>query len=230
VIITSVTDRAAIDTVRDGLAGAGLAGKLVIEMSTLLPDDEEEIAERIRAAGAGFVDCPVGGTVAPALKGALLGLAGGDAADFARAKPVLDALCKRVELLGPAGSGARMKLAVNLPLVLYWAALAESLKLLRGTGQSGETVASLLADSSGGPNVLRNRMAVVAASIDGADQQGTFDIDGLAKDLTLALAWARKQGGAMPLAEAARPLYEAAQADGLGGFDGASLARHASSR
>lgn len=230
VIITSLTDRKALDAVLDGMAGVDLAGKLVIEMSTLLPDDEEEVAQRVRAAGAGFVDCPVGGTVAPALKGALLGLAGGDPADFDRARPVLEALCKRVELLGPAGSGARMKLAVNLPLALYWATLAESLKLLRGAGLSGETVASLLADSSGGPNVLRNRMAVVADTIDGTDQPGTFDIDGLAKDLALAIEWGRKQDAAMPLAEAARPLYEAARAEGLGGFDGASLSRHAASR
>jgi 3-hydroxyisobutyrate dehydrogenase len=227
IIISSLTDRSALDSVLEGLAEADLSDKLWIEMSTLLPDDEESAAAWLRDRGAGFVDCPVGGTVAPALKGALLGLAGGEAADFARAKPVLEALCKRVEHLGPAGCGARMKLAVNLPLALYWATLAESLKLLRGAGLSGETVASVLADSSGGPNVLKNRMAVVAGTIDGTDQPGTFDIDGLAKDLALALEWGRRQGGSMPLAEAARPLYEAAQAEGLGGFDGASLSRHA---
>jgi 3-hydroxyisobutyrate dehydrogenase len=230
IVISSLTDRAAVDAVLDALADADLSGKLWIEMSTLLPSDEEEISERVRSLDAGFVDCPVGGTVGPALKGALLGLAGGEEADFARARPVLDALCKRVELLGPAGAGARMKLAVNLPLALYWATLAESLKLLRGAGLSGETVASLLADSSGGPNVLGTRMAVIAAAIDGTDQPGTFDIDGLAKDLALAIEWGRRQDAAMPLAEAARPLYEAARAEGLGGFDGASLSRHAASR
>jgi 3-hydroxyisobutyrate dehydrogenase len=228
VIITSLTDRGALDAVLDELALTDLSGKLVIEMSTLLPSDEEEVAARIRGAGAGFVDCPVGGTVGPALKGALLGLAGGEAADFERAEPVLEHLCKRVERLGPAGAGARMKLAVNLPLAVYWATLAESLTLLKDAGLSGETIASLLADSSAGPNVLKNRMAVVAQTIDGADQPGTFDIDGLAKDLALALEWGRRTGATMPVASAVGPLYSAAQAKGLGGCDGASLARFAS--
>jgi 3-hydroxyisobutyrate dehydrogenase len=230
VIMISLRDRAALDQVVSGLEKADLTGKIVIEMSTLLPEDEEEIAARLRAAGAGFLDCPVGGTVAPALRGALLGLAGGEAADFERAKPVLDCLCKRVELLGPAGSGARMKLAVNLPLAIYWATLAESVGLLQGSGLSGQTIASLLADSSGGPAVLKNRMEVVAQSLDGTDQPGTFDIDGLAKDLSLALEWGRRQGALMPLSQAALSLYKAAQAEGLGGFDGASLARFAAGR
>lgn len=230
ILITSLTDRAALDAVFDGLDEVELSGKLILEMSTLLPEDQEELATRAREAGAGFVDCPVGGTVGPALKGQLLGLAGGDDADFARARPVLEALCKRVEHLGPPGAGARMKLAVNLPLAVYWATLAESLALLKGAGLSGETIASLLADSSAGPNVLKNRMAVVAETIDGADHPGTFDIDGLAKDLALALEWGRRSGARMPVAEAVRPLYDAARSAGLGGFDGASLARFAADR
>ncbi len=230
VILISLWDRAALDAVVGGLTAADLSGKLVVEMSTLLPEDEEEIAASLRTAGAGFVDCPVGGTVGPALKGALLGLAGGEPADFDRAKPVLDALCKRVELLGPAGSGARMKLAVNLPLAIYWATLAESVGLLKESGLSGETIASLLADSSGGPAVLKNRLAVVADTLDGADQPGTFDIDGLAKDLSLALDWGRRQGALMPVSQAVLQLYKEAQAAGLGTFDGASLARFAAGR
>ncbi len=232
VIITSLTDRVALDAVfsPDGLLDADLTGKLIVEMSTVLPDDQEELAERARAAGAAYVECPVGGTVAPALKGALLGLGGGDEADWERAEPILRDLCKRVERLGPVGSGAAMKLAVNLPLALYWATLAEALKMLRGRGLSGETIASLLADSSAGPNVLKNRLAVVAETIDGADQTGTFDIDGLAKDLNLALDWAGKAGDAMPLSKAARPLYAEASRAGLGGCDGASLARFAAGR
>jgi 3-hydroxyisobutyrate dehydrogenase len=101
---------------------------------------------------------------------------------------------------------------------------------LRDSGLSGQTIASLLADSSAGPNVLNNRMAVVADTIDGADQPGTFDIDGLAKDLGLALEWGRRQGATMPVASAIQPLYAAAKAEGRGGYDGASLARFAAGR
>ncbi len=78
--------------------------------------------------------------------------------------------------------------------------------------------------------MLKNRLAVVAGTIDGTDQPGTFDIDGLAKDLDLALAWARRTGAEMPVAEAVRPLYAEAASSGLGGCDGASLARFSSGR
>ena len=199
-------------------------------MSTILPDQQEALAERVQAAGAAHVECPVGGTVGPALKGALLGFAGGPPEDYERARPVLEDLCKRVELLGPVGTGAAMKLAVNLPLAIYWATLGEALKLVSGTGLGGEAIASLLADSSGGPTVLRNRLAVVAETIDGQDHPGTFDIDGLSKDLSLALDLAARRNVPMPVSETVRRLYAEAAAAGLGGCDGASLSRHLAGR
>lgn len=225
VIITSLTGPDGVAAVLDGLVDAGIAGKLVIEMSTLLPADAAAFAARADAAGAAFVDCPVGGTVAPALKGQLLGMAGGTEAAFARARPVLDQLCRRVEHLGPAGSGARMKLAVNLPLATYWQTLGESLALLRGAGIAPEMAISLMADSSAGPTVLKNRAQVVVDTLNGTDQPGTFDIAGLAKDLDLALALAAAQGITLPMAQTARARYAAALEAGLARFDGASLAR-----
>ena len=228
VILLSLTNAAAVEAVTSNLIGVGISGKLVIDLSTLLPGETETIAARVSDAGADFVDCPVGGTVGPALKGQLLGMAGGTEEAFARAKPVLDQLCKRVEHLGPAGAGARMKLAVNLPLALYWKTLAEALVMLEGSGISAETAVSLIADSSAGPAVLKNRAQVVIDTLNGADQPGTFDIDGLAKDLELALRQAAQFGRTMPLSEATLRSYTEAQEAGLGGFDGASLTRHLS--
>lgn len=223
-VITSLTDAAAAQEVYAGLLTSA-DGKLFIEMSTFLPDEQQVLAAKVRDAGGSFVECPVGGTVGPALKGQLLGLAGGSAADFERARPLLEDLCKRVERVGDVGAGSAMKLAVNLPLALYWQTLGEALHMLDGLDLDGATIASLLADSSAGPNVLRNRMEVVAKTIDGADQPGTFDIDGLAKDLKLALRWAEAKGHALPMSAAAAKSYALAQAADLGGFDGATLAR-----
>lgn len=224
-ILLSLTDAAAVNAVAGDLGKAGIAGKLVIDLSTLLPDETRALATGIAAAGAEFVDCPVGGTVAPALKGQLLGMAGGTDEAFARAKPILDQLCRRVEHLGPAGTGAQMKLAVNLPLAVYWKTLAEALAMLEGSGIPAGTAISLIADSSAGPTVLKNRAQVVVDTLNGTDQPGTFDIAGLAKDLNLALRQAALTGRAMPLSEAARQSYDEALAAGLGGFDGASLTR-----
>ena len=230
VILMSLTDAAASQSVLRGLADAGLQGRLVVEMSTLLPDETDALAATAQAAGADFVHCPVGGTVAPALKGQLLGMAGGTAPAFDRAKPVLDQLCRRVEHLGTPGAAARMKLAVNLPLAIYWQTLGESLALLRGAGVPDDLAISLIADSSAGPTVLKNRAQVVVDTLAGTDQPGTFDIAGLAKDLGLALRLGQAEGVDMPLTRSAEPRYAAALSAGLGGFDGASLTRRAAGK
>lgn len=224
-ILISLTDAAAVSAVVDGLVRSGIDGRLVVDMSTLLPNESRDIAAKVSAAGADFVDCPVGGTVAPALKGQLLGMAGGTHAAFARAKPILDQLCRRVEHLGPVGAGAQMKLAVNLPLAIYWQTLGEALVLLKDSGIAPEMAVSLIADSSAGPTVLRNRAQVVVDTLAGTDQPGTFDIAGLSKDLNLALAWAGAAGETLLLSETVRASYDRALKEGLGRFDGASLTR-----
>ncbi len=226
VILISLTDAAAVTAVTQSLAGHGIRGRLIVDLSTLLPNETTAVAGIVAAAGADFVECPVGGTVAPALKGQLLGLAGGSDTAFGRARPVLDLLCRRVEHLGPVGSGARMKLAVNLPLALYWKTLAEALTLLKGSGIPTATAISLIADSSAGPTVLKNRAQVVIDTLEGTDQPGTFDIAGLAKDLDLALRQAALSGHGLPLSEATAASYAEALAAGLGRYDGASLTRY----
>jgi 3-hydroxyisobutyrate dehydrogenase len=229
VLISSLTDKAALDSVVDGAGGllsSDVQGKLWIEMSTLLPDQQEALAAKAEAVGCQYLECPVGGTVGPALKGALLGMAGGSAAAWDRGRPILEGLCKRVEHLGPVGSGSAMKLAVNLPLALYWASMGEALSLLKSSGIAPAVAASIMSDSSAGPAVLKNRLEVVVKTLDGEDQPGTFDINGLRKDLLLALEWATRGGASMTLSKAARDLYDAAVAEGLGGFDGSSLTRH----
>lgn len=226
VILSSLTDHAALDGVYASDAALQRAmGKTFVEMSTILPREQQALAAKAEAAGASYLECPVGGTVGPALKGQLLGFAGGDDAAWATAKPILERLCKRVEHLGPIGAGSRMKLAVNLPLALYWATLGEAVSLLDVPSLGGERIVSLLADSTAGPNALRARGPVVAAALDGQDQIGTFDLAGLRKDLVLALRLAHEEGRNLPVSEAALAHYETALAQGMGELDGASLAR-----
>ena len=225
VILLSLSNAEAVETVVSNLIHAGISGRVIVDMSTLLPDDTIRVSAKVVDAGADFLDCPVGGTVAPALKGQLLGMAGGTEAAFARAKPILEKLCKRVEHLGSAGSGSLMKLAVNLPLAIYWKTLSEALSILNDSGISADVAISIIADSSAGPAVLKNRAQVVIDTLHDSDQPGTFDISGLAKDLDLALSQADLKGVAMPLADAARESYREALEAGLGRFDGASLTR-----
>ncbi len=208
-----------------GLLAADSKLKLLIDMSTMLPGDAKALAAQVEAAGFGFLECPVGGTVAPAKAGKLLGMAGGSADAYEQAKPILDVLCRRVEHVGSAGNGAAMKLAVNLPLATYWESLGEALSLATAGGVNAELAGSLLADSSGAISVAGARIPMVVEAIsDKPTAPGSFDVAGMAKDLTLMRAWAKQSDCDVPLADAASKAYDAASDDGWGENDAAVLA------
>ena len=215
----------------DGLLSGDVKGRLFVEMSTVRPDAQRALAARVQARGAALVDCPVGGTTGPARDGKLLGFVGGDPADVARAKPVLDQLCRRVEHVGPVGSGASMKLAINLPLLVYWQALGEALLLCRPLGIDPARMMDIFADTSGGPNVLKVRAASVAAELGGGyTGPVTFDVDSIRKDLATMIAEAKALGSRLPVAERALECFDEVSRAGLGSGDSVVLpvyfARH----
>ena len=230
ITLTILTDAKAIEAVYDGTGGllSGEIGrKLFVDMSTVAPETTRALATRVRAKGAAFVECPVGGTVGPAREGKLLGMAGGNAEDFARAKPVLDQLCRRVDLLGPNGTGSAMKLAINLPLAVYWEALAEAMSLLRDAAIPPEKIVEIIADSSAGTNVIKNRGAKLVAAIkEGPKPEVGFDIDGIRKDLRTMLAVADSMGVELPVSAKALTCYDAAAAEGWGNRDASNLVVH----
>jgi 3-hydroxyisobutyrate dehydrogenase len=154
----------------------------------------------------------------------LLGLAGGEPADFARAKPVLDQMCRRVEHIGPVGAGASMKLAINLPLLVAYQALGEAYVLVRHLGMEPKAVMELFADSSGAPNVLKTRGPAVAEALaGGAGIPPAFDVDSIRKDLRTMLAEAKTLGADLPLVERTLGVFDQAANEGWGKRDGSSL-------
>ncbi|MGE5096647.1 MAG: NAD(P)-dependent oxidoreductase [Betaproteobacteria bacterium] len=223
VVVSVLTDAAAIAGAYDGADGAlagDVKGRLFIDMSTVRPETAEALAARVRARGAAFVDCPVGGSVGPAKEGKLLGFAGGEEADVARARPLLEKLCRRVEHVGPAGAGSRMKLAINLPLLVYWEALAEALALCAPLGLDPARVMDILADTSGGPNVLRTRGAALAAALKGQEPAAvTVDIETMRKDLRTMVEEARAAGFELPVTARALECYDEVVAQGKGASD-----------
>jgi 3-hydroxyisobutyrate dehydrogenase len=222
-VITILTDAAAIDTAyhaRDGLLSGNVAGKLFIEMSTVRPETERKLAAKIRERNAVMVECPVGGTVGPAKDGKLFGFVGGETADVARARPLLDQLCRRVEHVGSVGAGASMKLAINLPLLVFWQAFGEALALCRSLGLDSARIVDIFADTSGGPNVLKGRGAVLAAALQGKDTGPiTVDIDAMRKDLRTMVEEAESLGTSLPVTSRALECYDEASRAGLGRGD-----------
>lgn len=222
-VFTILTDAAAIDAVylgKDGLLEGAVIGKLFVEMSTVRPETEQNLAPRVRAKGAFMIDCPVGGTVGPAKDGKLLGLAGGTAFDVARARPVLDQLCRRVDHVGNIGTGAALKLAINLPLAIYWQACGEALTLCKPLGIDPAKLIEIFTETSGGPNVLRTRGPALIGALNGTPPKPvTFDIDSIRKDLRTTLEEARALGRELPLAVKSLECYDQASRGGLGAAD-----------
>jgi len=223
VVITILTDEKAIEALYSGpkgLLSGGVTGKLFIEMSTVRPEVEVALAAKVKLKMAAMIDCPVGGTTGPAREGKLFGFVGGADADVARARPLLDQMCRRAEHVGPVGSGARMKLAINLPLFVYWQALGEALLLCRPLGLDPERLMSIFADSSGGTNALKTRGSAIAAHLAGKDAGPvSMAVELVCKDLRTMIAEAKALGGTLPAAETALKCFEDAARSGLGAAD-----------
>jgi len=222
-VITILTDAAAIEATyhgKEGLLAGSVGGKLFIEMSTVRPETERKLSAKVRKRGGLMIECPVGGTIGPAKDGKLFGFVGGDVADVARARPLLEQMCRRVEHVGPVGAGASMKLAINLPLLVFWQAFGEALALCRPLGLDGARLIDIFADTSGGPNVLKNRGPALAAAIQGKDVGPvTVDIDAMRKDLRTMVEEAGALGASLPVTARALECYDQASGAGLGKGD-----------
>jgi 3-hydroxyisobutyrate dehydrogenase len=226
-VITMLTDGAAIEAVYngpDGLLSGDVKGKLFLEMSTVPPQVELALAPKVRAKGAAMVECPVGGSTAPARQGKLLGLMGAEPADAARAKPILDQLCRRLEHCGPIGTGASMKLAINLPLMVAWQAYGEAFAIARDIGWEPKRLLDLFIDTSGANNALKMRADMIVTMFEGRDPgPTTFSIANGVKDLRTMVATGESKGADMLATKAALAGFEDATKNGFGGDDGSRM-------
>ena len=226
VISITIDDKAAksIYEGRGGLLSGNLKGKLVIEMSTLMPETTRRLEKQVKTAGGAFVECPVGGSTTPALTGNLIGMVGSTPAAFKRAKPILDHLCRRVDRVGAVGAGTTMKLAINLPLLAYWEALGEALALTESAGIKRAVAADILADSSGAAKVAPARLPWILDAIGGKfPKVAPFEMTGGAKDAAQMVALARANGFEVPVINATRKAYKEAASGAWGARDFALL-------
>jgi len=227
VVIVMLLNDAATEAVYhgdNGLLKANLAGRLVIDMSTIRPDSMISVGNAATQLGAAFVECPVGGSKVPAKEGKLFGLVGGKRADVARAKPLLEQLCRRIEHVGPLGAGATLKLAVNLPLLVYWQALGEALTICKPLDLSPERLIDILSDTAGAPAAMKGRGALIARVLGGAPLgEAAFGITAAKKDLATAVQFAASHHAELPVAKAALSCFEEAETAGLGEADATTV-------
>jgi 3-hydroxyisobutyrate dehydrogenase len=227
ITLSVLTDAIAIDAAYSGLNGilsANLKGKVLIEMSTVRPQTQIALAAKVIAAGGEFVECPVGGTVGPAKEGTLLGLVGGEDLSVKKVMPLLQQMCRRVEHVGPVGSGSSLKLAINLPLLVYWESLSEAIALAERIGLDPERLLDILSDTSGASNAMKARAPKIAAALKSGKAGATFfNIDSIRKDLRTMVEEGKSLGYSLPVAQAALSSYDRSSEAGYGACDGSEL-------
>lgn len=195
----------------NGVLAGAKRGAVIAVHSTILPSTAEELAREAAAAGLGLLDACVTGGVARAVQGKLVYLLGGEAEHVARIKPYLDACAERIVHAGPIGSGAKLKLCINLITYLQWIASFEAMTLAkacglpqqvleeagRGNGQITELMIQYLA---------LHKAPEAARKSEGMQSYLRLQMHTAEKDLAWALKLAKDTGVSLPGAALASQL------------------------
>jgi 3-hydroxyisobutyrate dehydrogenase len=161
----------------------------------------------------------------------LLGLMGAEAADVARARPILEQLCRKVEHCGPVGAGSAMKLAINLPLMVAWQAYGEAFAIARSVGWEPKRLVELFIESNGANKAIAMRAEMITKMLEGKDPgPTTFSIANGVKDLRTMIETGTATGADMIATKAALAGFEDATAHGFGGGDGSRMTVYWSER
>jgi 3-hydroxyisobutyrate dehydrogenase-like beta-hydroxyacid dehydrogenase len=209
VLFTMLTNTTAIEATADGPDGvlAGLRpGTVWADISTIAPDASVALSERVRAAGAWFLDCPVSGSPATLAAGQMSVMVGGDRGAFDHVSDVLHAIGPKVTYIGPNGQAILTKVAINLALVVSVTAFAEGLALVEKAGVDRAAVVDAVLKSVIASPVIAYRAPLLV------DDNAVFaDVELQQKDLVLAQDLARKLGMSVPTCAATSEMLNAAR-------------------
>jgi 3-hydroxyisobutyrate dehydrogenase len=193
-----------------GLIEAAPPGSLLIDCSTIDVATARELAAAAREAGLAMLDAPVSGGVGGAAAAALTFMVGGDSAAVARARPILEAMGKRIVHAGDAGAGQAAKICNNMILGISMIAVAEAFVLGERLGLSHQALFDIAATSSGQCWALTSYCPVpgpVPSSPANRGYAPGFTAAMMLKDLELARGVAAEAGARAELGAHAAELY-----------------------
>jgi 3-hydroxyisobutyrate dehydrogenase len=197
-------------------------GTTIIDMSSSDPVRTRALAEHAAAAGVTLLDAPVSGGVAGARAGTLTVMVGGPPAAFARFKPTLAAIGKRVVHAGDVGAGHAVKALNNLMSAAHLLASSEALIAGRRFGLDPAVMLEIINGSSGRSWSTENKWPnyVLTEKYDAG-----FPVRLMVKDIKLALAIEHATGVPAAASEAVVATWEAALADLPPDADHTAIAR-----
>jgi 3-hydroxyisobutyrate dehydrogenase len=215
VVVSCLPDSPEVEDVHlgeRGTARGAAPGTVVVDCSTIAADAARGIGKRLKDAGFAFLDAPVSGGQKGAAEGTLTFFVGGDEAALGKARPVLEAMGKRITHLGPSGAGQLGKATNQIVVAGTLVAVSEAMAFAAKAGLPLSALHEALmggAASSWMLDVLGKKMIA-------RDFQPAFAVKHQQKDLAIVLATARGNGVPLPGVALAHQLLSALEARGRG--------------
>lgn len=223
ILLLSLSDDGAVTGVLQTLRRTPLAGKLIVDTSTIGPDTLRSQAAAIAAAGGSALDAPISGGPDMVAAGKAGFFIGGSPEDVARFRPVAERLADRIHHVGPLGAGAAAKIVNNMMLMGFWQTLKEALSLGKRAGLDLDTMLAFLASSPAASGAFRHRLPVLRGESDAVG----FSASGVVKDGAMFSRVAAEMRVEIPAVSAAIASFNAFATGGHGEEDLARMVRAA---
>lgn len=222
IIFIMLADGPAVTAVleqEDGLLSGTLSDKLIVNLSTVSPEQSFEYAQHVEQAGGTYLEAPVSGSVGVAEAGQLVLLLGGDEKAIAVCRPYFEVLGKETIHFGAHGNGSSAKLAINLLLALVGEGVAETLLLGEQSGLDKDKLLQLIGASGMNTPLFQGKQDMYRKE----NFPAAFPLHLMAKDLGLITEAATRLTLDLPLAKTAHTHYQQALKDGHGDADMAAI-------
>jgi 3-hydroxyisobutyrate dehydrogenase-like beta-hydroxyacid dehydrogenase len=220
-LVLSLPTTGVVESVLGEAAADLRAGLVVMDTTTGDPEQTAAVGARLATGGVRYVDATIAGSSEQARAAQAVVMAGGERTTCEACADLFDCFARQWFYLGPWGSGARMKLVVNLVLGLNRAALAEGLAFARACGLDPAEALRVL---QAGPAAARV-MDVKGRKMIEHDFRTQARVEQHLKDVRLILAEAERAGARVPLSERHRELLQRVVDAGLGDADNAAIIR-----
>ena len=225
ILFTCLTDTAAVEKVvfeTNGIAEGAKPGSVLVDTSTISPDETIEMAAKLRdATKMEWVDAPISGGTVGATEGTLAIFVGGRKQDFDAVRPVMQYIGRNISHMGPLGSGQTTKLINQIIICCSVAMLAEACGLAERVGLDMAAIPRALAGGRGDSAALQAYWHRLAER----DYTSLSTVTSIMKDIDLVQAAARKVGAVLPLTSTVREYNQMLVNTGFAGEDLTALAR-----
>jgi 3-hydroxyisobutyrate dehydrogenase-like beta-hydroxyacid dehydrogenase len=224
VVITMVVDGPQVESVLlgpDGDAEGAAEGTLCVDMSTIAPADTRRIGAELAERGLRFMDAPVTGSSPKAQDGTLTIMAGGEPADFDRARPLFEAMGAVIEHVGPLGHGEIVKVVNNALAAVNTAAAAQALIVAKALGADLDAFGRIVAAGSGGSAMFGLKAAPMRRH---EFTPPLFKLEHMLKDVRFCLEEGAEADVPFPFAFEAASLLDVAVDRGLADSDFCAVA------